>query len=48
MLAFAMLARVRQQANGPPPKTTRIAKLAGALVDAGDPAHSDPPGATAH
>ena len=48
MLAFAMLARVRQQANGPPPKTTRIAKLAGALVDAGDPARGGPAGATAH
>ena len=48
MLAFAMLARVRQVANGPPPKTALIAKLAGALVDAGDPARSDPPGATAH
>jgi SRSO17 transposase len=48
MLAFAMLARVRQLANGPPPKTTLIAKLAGSLVDAGDPARSDPPGATAH
>jgi SRSO17 transposase len=48
MLAFAMLARVRQLANGPPPKTALIAKLAGALVDAGDPARSDPPGATAH
>jgi SRSO17 transposase len=48
MLAFAMLARVRQRANGPPPKTTLIAKLAGSLVDAGNPARSDPPGATAH
>src|SRR4051812_31155496 len=48
MLAFAMLARVRQLANGPPPKTTLIAKLAGALVDPGNPARSDPPGATAH
>jgi SRSO17 transposase len=48
MLAFAMLARVRQQANGPPPKTALIAKLAGALVDAGDPARGSPPGATAH
>jgi SRSO17 transposase len=48
MLAFAMLARVRQQANGPPPKTALIAKLAGALVDAGDPARGGPPGATAH
>jgi SRSO17 transposase len=48
MLAFAMLARVRQQANGPPPKTALIAKLAGALVDAEDPARGGPPGATAH
>src|SRR5215216_2864712 len=48
MLAFAMLARVRQLANGPPPKTTLIAKLAGALVDPGNPARSDPTGATAH
>jgi SRSO17 transposase len=48
MLAFALLARVRQVANGPPPKTTLIAKLAGSLVDAGDPARSDPTGATAH
>ena len=48
MLAFAMLARVRQQANGPPPKTALIAKLAGALVDAGDPARGGPAGATAH
>src|SRR5437764_2073160 len=48
MLAFAMLARVRQLANGPPPKTTLIAKLAGSLVDPGNPARSDPPGATAH
>src|SRR5689334_23127063 len=31
MLAFAMLARVRQLANGPPPKTTLIAKRAGSL-----------------
>jgi len=48
MLAFALLARVRQQGNGPPPKTALIAKLAGSLVDAGNPARSDPPGATAH
>jgi SRSO17 transposase len=48
MLAFALLARVRQQANGPPPKTALIAKLAGSLVDAGNPARSDPTGATAH
>jgi SRSO17 transposase len=48
MLAFALLARVRQVANGPPPKTALIAKLAGALVDAGDPARSDPARATAH
>jgi len=48
MLAFAMLARVRQLANGPPPKTTLIAKLAGSLVDPGNPARSDPTGATAH
>src|SRR5215210_1758946 len=48
MLAFALLARVRQLANGPPPKTTLIAKLAGSLVDPGNPARSDPTGATAH
>src|SRR3982751_6103770 len=48
MLAFALLARVRQQANGPPPKTALIAKLAGSLVDAGNPARRDPTGATAH
>ena len=48
MLAFALLARVRQQANGPPPKTALIAKLSGALVDAGDPARGGPAGATAH
>src|SRR5215204_467839 len=48
MLAFALLARVRQLANGPPPKTTLIAKLAGSLVDPGNQARSDPPGATAH
>ena len=48
MLAFAMLARVRQVANGPPPKTALIAKLAGSLVDAGDPARDGPARATAH
>jgi SRSO17 transposase len=48
MLAFAMLARVRQQANGPPPKTALIAKLSGALVDAGDPARGGPARATAY
>ena len=48
MLAFALLARVRQQANGPPPKTALIAKLAGALVDAGDPTRGGPARATAH
>src|SRR3954465_8303104 len=48
MLAFALLARVRQQGNGPPPKTALIAKLAGSLVDAGNPARRDPTGATAH
>jgi SRSO17 transposase len=48
MLAFARLARVRQVANGPPPKTTLIAKLAGSLVDPGNPARRDPTGATAH
>jgi hypothetical protein len=31
-LAFAMLARVRRLANGPLPRTTLIAKLAGAVV----------------
>jgi hypothetical protein len=34
--------------NGPPPKTALIAKLAGSLVDPGNPARSDPTGATAH
>jgi SRSO17 transposase len=48
MLAFAMLARVRRLANGPPPKTALIAKLAGAVVSAGDPARGDAAGATAH
>ncbi|MGW9822020.1 SRSO17 transposase [Methylorubrum extorquens] len=48
MLAFAMLARVRRLANGPPPKTTLIAKLAGAVVHSGDPARGDAAGATAH
>jgi SRSO17 transposase len=48
MLAFAVLARVRQRANGPPPKTERRAKLARALVAAGDPAGRDTARATAH
>ena len=48
MLAFAMLARVRRLANGPPPKTTLIAKLAGAVVHSGDPARRDAAGAAAH
>jgi SRSO17 transposase len=48
MLAFAMLARVRRLANGPPPKTAFIAKLAGAVVPAGDPARRDAAGAAAH
>jgi SRSO17 transposase len=48
MLAFAMLARVRHLANSPPPKTTLIAKLAGAVVHSGDPARGDAAGATAH
>jgi SRSO17 transposase len=48
MLAFAMLARVRRLANGPPPKTTLMAKLAGAVVYSGDPARCDAAGATAH
>jgi SRSO17 transposase len=48
MLAFAMLARVRRLANGAPPKTTLIAKLAGAVVPAGDPARGDATGAAAH
>lgn len=48
MLAFAVLARVRQRANGPPPKTERRAKLARALVAAEDPARRDPARATAH
>jgi SRSO17 transposase len=48
MLAFAMLARVRRLANGPPPKTALIAKLAGSLVDPGDPARGDAAGAAAH
>ena len=45
MLAFAMLARVRRLANGPPPKTTLIAKLAGAVVHPGDPTRGDAAGA---
>ena len=48
MLAFAMLARVRQQANGPPPKTALIAKLASAVVPAGDPARGDAAGTAVH
>jgi SRSO17 transposase len=48
MLAFAMLARVRRLANGPPPKTTLIAKLAGAVVYSGDPARGDAAGAAPH
>jgi SRSO17 transposase len=48
MLAFAMLARVRRLANGPPPKTTLIAKLAAAVVHSGDPARRDAAGAAAH
>jgi SRSO17 transposase len=48
MLAFAMLARVRRLANGAPPKTTLIAKLAGAVVHPGDPARGDATGAAAH
>ncbi|KTS06429.1 transposase [Methylobacterium radiotolerans] len=48
MLAFAILARVRRLANGPPPKTPLIAKLAGAVVHPGDPARGDEAGATAH
>ncbi|AWN39968.1 IS701 family transposase [Methylobacterium durans] len=48
MLAFAMLARVRRLANGTPPKTPLIAKLAGAVVHSGDPARGDAAGAAAH
>jgi SRSO17 transposase len=48
MLAFAMLTRVRRLANGPPPKTALIAKLAGAVVHPGDPARGDAAGAAAH
>ncbi|AWI91981.1 IS701 family transposase (plasmid) [Methylobacterium sp. DM1] len=48
MLAFAMLARVRHLANSPPPKTTLIAKLAGAVVHPGDPARGDAAGAAAY
>jgi SRSO17 transposase len=48
MLAFAMLARVRRLANGPPPKTMLIAKLAAAVVHSGDPARRDAAGAAAH
>ncbi len=48
MLAFAMLARVRRLANGPPPKTTLIAKLAGAVVHPGDPTRGDAVGAAPH
>jgi SRSO17 transposase len=48
MLAFAMLARVRRLANGAPPKTPLIAKLASAVVHPGDPARGDAAGAAAH
>jgi SRSO17 transposase len=48
MLAFAMLARVRRLANGSPPKTMLIAKLAAAVVHSGDPARGDAAGAAAH
>jgi SRSO17 transposase len=48
VLTFAVLARVRQRANGPPPKTERRAKLARALVAPRDPARRDPARATAH
>ena len=48
MLAFAMLARVRRLANGPPPKTTLMAKLAGAVVHPRDPARGDAVGAAPH
>ena len=48
MLAFAMLARVRHLANSPPPKTTLIAKLAGAVVHPRDPARGGAAGAAAH
>jgi len=48
MLAFAMLARVRHLANSPPPKTTLIAKLAGAVVHPGDPTRGDAAGAAPH
>ncbi|AWN39672.1 IS701 family transposase [Methylobacterium durans] len=48
MLAFAMLARVRRLANGAPPKTPLIAKLAGTVVHPGDPARGDAAGAAAH
>src|SRR3954452_18324313 len=40
-LAFAMLARVRRLANGPPPKTALIAKIPGPLVRAGAAALQD-------
>ncbi|KAB1071711.1 IS701 family transposase, partial [Methylobacterium soli] len=42
------LARVRRLANGPPPKTTLIAKLVGAVVHPGDPARGNAAGAAAH
>jgi SRSO17 transposase len=48
MLAFAMLVRVRRLANGAPPKTPLIAKLAGAVVHSGDPARGDAAGAATH
>mgnify|MGYP002718814034 FL=1 len=48
MLAFAMLARVRHLANSPPPKTTLIAKLAGAVVHPRDPTRGDAAGAAPH
>jgi SRSO17 transposase len=48
MLAFAMLARVRHLANSPPPKTTLIAKLAGAVVHPRDPTRGDAARAAPH
>ena len=48
MLAFAMLAQVRRLANGPPPKTPLIAKLAGAVVHTRDPARGNAAGAAPH
>ena len=48
MLAFAMLARVRRLANGPPQKRCSSPSSPAAVVDPGDPARRDAAGAAAH